>query len=278
VWVTGAWGVSRVDPVTLRVVARVRLPFAPVALAADATGVWLANGTANTVWQIDPGTNRVARRIRVGREPAGIALGFGSVWTANRMDGTISRIDAATGRLAATIAVGGRPTAVAAGDGGVWAATHALPRRTLSEQQYATELRRVHEHAYFLSFLIKQAIWPGSRDSVTPVQRKLGRAVTGQIRIVNSRLREELGELAPPPSEAAALRRYRADLIRMGAAYRALGDAYASGDPGARSAASGDIAGAWLSIFTELPKPIRAAVPTWALAGILITPWSRASR
>jgi YVTN family beta-propeller protein len=123
VWVAGdSFGRSvwRIDSSTRKVVATIRLPFAPAAIAAGDGAVWVTSLLGDTVSRIDPATNRVTRTIRVGRGAFAVAAAGGSVWVTGAIDGTVSRLDPATGRLVATIPVGGSPTGIAVGAGGVW--------------------------------------------------------------------------------------------------------------------------------------------------------------
>jgi YVTN family beta-propeller protein len=120
VWVVGGQTLWRVNPRTGRLVATIRLDFAPADVAAGAGGVWLADGRAGTVVRVDPGSNRVTARIRTGRGPRSVAVGSDQVWVANRGDGTVARIDPRRNAVLRTIAVGARPIDLAVGLGAVW--------------------------------------------------------------------------------------------------------------------------------------------------------------
>jgi YVTN family beta-propeller protein len=123
VWVLGdaldrrLW---RVDPRTGRIVATIKLPFAPFGIAAGPGGVWVTAQLGDTVSRVDPATDRITRTIQVGRGASSVALGAGAVWVANAIDGTVSRIDPATERVVATIAVGSSPSGIAVDGGSVW--------------------------------------------------------------------------------------------------------------------------------------------------------------
>jgi len=54
----------------------------PVDIAADATGVWVANAGDDSVSRIDPATGRVVATVRLGNRPSGIAVGAGRLWVA----------------------------------------------------------------------------------------------------------------------------------------------------------------------------------------------------
>ena len=125
VWVVGdlldptLW---RIDPVTGKTAARIRLPFAPKDVAVGAGAVWVTSQLDDTVSRIDPATNRVTTTIPVGRGAAGVAFGADSVWVANEVDGTVSRIDPETLRVVETIEVDGSPDEIAADNDSVWVA------------------------------------------------------------------------------------------------------------------------------------------------------------
>jgi len=51
-----------------------------VDLAVGEGSVWVANRASPTVTRIDPHSLKVSARITVGTTPASIAVGFGKVW------------------------------------------------------------------------------------------------------------------------------------------------------------------------------------------------------
>jgi YVTN family beta-propeller protein len=121
VWVASEDGtVSRVDPVTRRVVQKIPVGRDPAGVAVGGGAVWVATSGERSVSWINPSTNTVVKRVPVGNGPTGITVGEGAVWVANSLDNSVSRIDATTGRYVATIGVGGTPSGVAAGLGAVW--------------------------------------------------------------------------------------------------------------------------------------------------------------
>jgi DNA-binding beta-propeller fold protein YncE len=130
VWVlSDSQGVlSRIDPASNRVVARI--PVAPHSYAAvfGFGSVWLTNtghpaaGAAGAVQRVDPRRNRVIATIPVGPTPRFLAAGEGAVWTLNQGDGTVTRVDPHTNAVSATIAaeVAGSGGDIATGLGAVW--------------------------------------------------------------------------------------------------------------------------------------------------------------
>jgi hypothetical protein len=112
----------RIDPHHKRVVADIFLPASPVAVAADASGTWVAT-TSGQVLVISQKRNLVVDTIEAGG-PLGfsqtIAAGAGGIWLADPFDEQIVRIDPATRRVTARIPAGAATTVAVSGDG-VWA-------------------------------------------------------------------------------------------------------------------------------------------------------------
>jgi YVTN family beta-propeller protein len=139
VWATSDAGtapiLTRIDPVTNTVVARVPIPLKnlctdlPGSCGEAATGngaLWIARVFDNTVLRIDPGNNSLAATIRVGSQPEGIATTPGAVWVVNKRGPSVSRIDPATNTVVATIRIGpalaccSDHMSLAVGGGAVW--------------------------------------------------------------------------------------------------------------------------------------------------------------
>jgi hypothetical protein len=112
----------RVDPRRKRVVADIALPASPVAVAADASGAWVATA-GGQVLLVSERRNRVAATIDAGG-PLGfsqtIAVGAGGVWLADPFDEQVVRIDPRTRRVMARIPAGAATTLAVASDD-VWA-------------------------------------------------------------------------------------------------------------------------------------------------------------
>lgn len=123
VWVAGdgfGRSVWRVDPGARRVVATIRLPFIPAAIAVGGGGVWVSSLLDDTVSRIDPATDRIVSTIPVGRGPGAIAAGDGAVWVTSAIDDRVWRIDPRTNRVVAIVSVHGAPRGIAVGPTGVW--------------------------------------------------------------------------------------------------------------------------------------------------------------
>jgi YVTN family beta-propeller protein len=95
--------------------------FAPSSLAVSETAVWVATSLGSQVVRLDPKTLKVVARIKVGLNPSNPAIApDGSVFVPNNVDGTVSRIDPARNRVIATIKVGPRPFPAAQAFGDIW--------------------------------------------------------------------------------------------------------------------------------------------------------------
>ena len=126
VWVAGdAFGrrVWRLDAVSHRVVASIRLPFVPGSIAAGAGAVWVTSVLDDSVTRIDPATDRAEARIAVPRGVTDVAAGPSGVWVASSIAGIVSRIDPQTNRIVSRVRLTATPTHIAVGAGGVWVTT-----------------------------------------------------------------------------------------------------------------------------------------------------------
>jgi DNA-binding beta-propeller fold protein YncE len=137
VWVTGVTNtvgpngqtsdfngvVLRIDPDTNRVVDRI--PYqggSPYDIAADATGVWVAQSTGNrsgAILHLDPETGEEVAAIPVADVPYTVTTGEGYVWALLGPRGVV-KIDPATDEVVATIDVNPVPYEMAVGEGSVW--------------------------------------------------------------------------------------------------------------------------------------------------------------
>lgn len=84
-------------------------PRGELSLAAGAGSVWALTDRAGVLSRIDPATNQVTARITVAPNSYAAAFGFGSVWVTNTGAprsagaGSIQRIDPTTNQVAATM-------------------------------------------------------------------------------------------------------------------------------------------------------------------------------
>lgn len=105
--------VYRVDPTTLKVVAKIPVP-TPKGVLATGTAVWVAAVHDGAVIRIDPATNKVVATITVGpvgtSGPNWLGSGLGSIWVGVPNASSVVRIDPVTNAIQATIAVAGTTT------------------------------------------------------------------------------------------------------------------------------------------------------------------------
>jgi hypothetical protein len=112
--------ISRIDATTGELLATIRVPSPPVALAADSNAVWVALERGEQLWRIDPNDNVAVAAVRVRGGVVDLALGEGRVW-ALAAGGQLARIDPGTSTVTGRIDVG-REGSIAVGHGAVWIA------------------------------------------------------------------------------------------------------------------------------------------------------------
>ncbi len=127
VWAIGPDdSVYRIDPQTLRVVARIPTDPRPSTIAAGPEGVWFLNFLNTDVTRIDPATNRISDKVRVNSDfLAGIAVGAGAVWVTSPQDGLLRRIE--PGPQPREISISATPGVwyVAFGSNAVWTGSYS---------------------------------------------------------------------------------------------------------------------------------------------------------
>ena len=115
VWVTSVHDglLTRVDPGTLEITARVGVGAMPLGVAYGAGAVWVASRSHGTVARVDPSTNRLTGLVRVGEEPLWVAVAGGSVWVTDQRASAVARIDPSTSEVVATLPLTSRPHMIA---------------------------------------------------------------------------------------------------------------------------------------------------------------------
>lgn len=112
----------KVDPAGGRVLASRSMPLTLYSMTIGPGGLWsLAGG--NSLLQLDPKTLRVSRRIRlpIRSTPGGgfyLTQGLGSLWVAGRDE--IARLDPLSGRVVKRFRISGPANAIAVGHGAVY--------------------------------------------------------------------------------------------------------------------------------------------------------------
>ena len=95
----------------------------PHAVAAGATGIWVARAADHSVGRIDPATNAVAESIPLSVVPYALGLDGGTLWVTSFLDDRVVRVDLETGEIIADISVP-KPTGIAVGFDAVWVVEH----------------------------------------------------------------------------------------------------------------------------------------------------------
>jgi virginiamycin B lyase len=113
--------VARVEPRTMKVIARVPVQAGAATVRTGEGAVWVANPDKDLVEQIDADTEKVVRTVKTGPGPRFFDVGAGAVWTLNQIDGSVTRIDPATGKATNVDAgVPGEGGDLTVGGGSVW--------------------------------------------------------------------------------------------------------------------------------------------------------------
>lgn len=126
-------GKLAIDPRTGKLALPIGVTATPVALAADADGLWVASEFVAAVSHLDPVTGITEAVIPLAGRPSGLALDSDSVWVA-AADGTVARIHRETNGVTATIDLGGQLDSIAMTNDSVWVGdrngyVHRLSRR-----------------------------------------------------------------------------------------------------------------------------------------------------
>jgi hypothetical protein len=136
-WVAGSDEVTRIDPATDTVAARVPVATGsgPAAVAVGAGAVWTPVAVPGALWGIDPESDKVVAKIPLGGPLAGsisVSATRDTVWVAAGAEvgtgapasgGRLLRIDPRRRRVVADIALPAAPVAIAADSSAAWVAT-----------------------------------------------------------------------------------------------------------------------------------------------------------
>jgi hypothetical protein len=137
-WVVGSDQITRIDPASNSVTARIPIRATgsgPAAVAVGAGAVWVPVAVPGALWGISPGSSKVTARIPLGGPLAGaisVSAAGDNVWVASRgepgpggnaADGRLLRVDPHRKRVVADISLPADPVAVAADSRATWVAT-----------------------------------------------------------------------------------------------------------------------------------------------------------
>jgi DNA-binding beta-propeller fold protein YncE len=117
-WVTGHHTdeVIRIDPATLKIVARIKSGPGPGWLAITEDAVWVTNKNGSGVSRIDPSTNALVTSVGSGSPCGPDAAAFGSVWFLGCDTQVIQRVDPATNKVGDSFPATGYSEPLLAGD------------------------------------------------------------------------------------------------------------------------------------------------------------------
>ncbi len=129
VWVVAEDGLAEIDPGTNKVVRRVPMDLEFLSsLAVGGGAVWVADPEGGRVWRVDTDAKQAPRPIQLDTWVSGVAFGEGAVWATNEVADTAYRIDPRTG-AARRVGALTSPRAVSAEDGTTWVTAASSPSR-----------------------------------------------------------------------------------------------------------------------------------------------------
>jgi virginiamycin B lyase len=131
VWVTSSGALTRIDPASNQIVARIPTPLADQfpSIAFGEGAVWVTSGQSNgVVYRIDPATNRVTATIPLPGGAFEIVVAAGTVWVSPYAPGMapvpgpgeVIRIDARTNALRSPVRVPSVPLILRYGLDAIW--------------------------------------------------------------------------------------------------------------------------------------------------------------
>jgi len=161
--------VARVNPKSLRIVARVPVRKYSASVRTGYGAVWVTNPDANLVQKINPRTNRVVATTKVGLKPRFFDVGEGGVWTLNQRDGSVTRLDPQTAKVVARIDAGvfGEGGDMTVGGGWVWPrGANALLTR-IDPRTNAVAERYGPQSGSGADIVCYDAVWVSAHDVTT---------------------------------------------------------------------------------------------------------------
>jgi serine/threonine-protein kinase len=123
-----------------RLVSRIPLSGLPIAIAANATGAWVAT-RESTLARVESG--RIVMTLSAPGRPIDLAMGEGALWLLTG-DGKLHRLDPSGGSRDDVEDIGANPVALTVGEGAVWVVVRGGDPVRLSElpTSYGTSLGR----------------------------------------------------------------------------------------------------------------------------------------
>jgi virginiamycin B lyase len=114
---------TRIDPGTRRIVARIPVPDGVNDVRAGGGGVWVVGRHEPVLLRFDRARGTRATRMRIEGNPLRVDLARGYAWVTNHGDDSVARVDPRTGEVV-TIGVPGKPYGIFARPDGVWVACY----------------------------------------------------------------------------------------------------------------------------------------------------------
>jgi YVTN family beta-propeller protein len=164
--------VARIDPKTNAVSAVIPVGNVPVGIAADPSGVWVANLRGDTVQRIDPKTNKAAATIKVPSKPEMIASGAGSIWVTANGAGSVVRIDPTSGSVTEIPGVAKQPAGLVVTNGSVYVTDYASDKIVRIDPATNTIADTIPS-APFSNYVMSDGryLWANSQDKEPAVLR-----------------------------------------------------------------------------------------------------------
>jgi DNA-binding SARP family transcriptional activator/ABC-type branched-subunit amino acid transport system substrate-binding protein len=127
VWIIDERGITEIDPETSAIARRTRVAAESLtSLAVGGGAVWVADPVGGSVWRVDAGPENVQRTIPLELGVSWVAFGEGALWATNEVAGTVHRIEPSTYR-ARVVSRMAAPGGVAVGERGVWVTSAGQP-------------------------------------------------------------------------------------------------------------------------------------------------------
>src|SRR5260370_13274477 len=117
-----------------KVVAQIRQS-TPRDVEAGFGSIWVSNGPSGTVTRIDPTTDKVIARIYLDDPPSVLAVSADAIWRTSFPGVRVTRIDPVTNLVVGTVEPGGNgPVGIALFEGYVWVANHkGIPTSSVAQ-------------------------------------------------------------------------------------------------------------------------------------------------
>lgn len=134
---------SRIDPMTNKVVAEMRLPAHCDEMRFGEDSIWVACPSAeagdNKLLRIHPATMLVQKSIKVTPGTSSIAIGGGAVWVLGAKESKVERIDPKTDKVTDTIALEapGAQGELAFGENALWVTMTGFPLTRIDTETHS---------------------------------------------------------------------------------------------------------------------------------------------